>query len=286
MCSDENTSFTPFCDEYDIIFILESNLTASVLPNFAEYTAIANPSLKYCNHGGIAVYVKNYLIKSVMDISFNECYVTFRLDTAPNYLFGGVYIQPENSKYFSPNMFADLDTLLLRCTEHNFIPFIGGDFNARMGDFNELSTLLHYQKNVDMKTNKHGRLYMTDICKRNNVYPVNHMKYGGVMYKGDFTYYKKEKKSQIDIVLTNKEGRKDITSFDIVDTNWHVSDHRPTSLQLRLSCTTPSYAILARAEDMNYEYSSTQVKIQKHNKSYNSETINEYINNNKDLRHD
>ena len=96
--------------------------------------------LKYCSHGGIAVYIKNTYVKNIIDLSYNECYLTLRLDFAPCYLFGCVYIQPENSKYFNPNMFASLNSLLSRCTEKCFTPFIGGDFNARIGDLNVLST--------------------------------------------------------------------------------------------------------------------------------------------------
>ena len=59
------------------------------------------------------------------------------------------------------------------------------------------------QNYVDKTTNSHGRIFMADICKRNNVYLLNHLKYKGISYDGDFTYYKNEKMSQIDLVLTN-----------------------------------------------------------------------------------
>ena len=93
-----------------------------------------------------------------------------------------MYIQPENSKYFIPNMFADLDTLLSRCVEYNYIPYIGGDFNPRLGDLNMLSASWHNNKNFDVSTNKHGRTYLTDICKRNDIYPINHLRYKGVIF--------------------------------------------------------------------------------------------------------
>ena len=100
------------------------------------------------------------------------CYLTLRFDFTPCYLFGGVYIQPENSKYLSPNMFASLDSLLSRCTERCFTPYIGGDFNARLGDLNGLSPW-KYSMNVDEYINRYGRIYMTGICRMNNVYPIN-----------------------------------------------------------------------------------------------------------------
>ena len=199
-------------------------MTYLALPKIVNYTTFADPKKKFCNHGGIAAYVKNCFASNIFDLSYNECYVSFRLDIAPTYLFGGVYINPENSKYFTPEMFAELDSLLVRCDENDYIPYIGGDFNSRLGDFNLLCSSWHYESNVDRTTNSHGRIFMADICKRNNVHPLNHLKYKGVSYDGDFTDYKNEKMSQIDLVLTNDKG-KNVKSFKIVDCNWHISDH-------------------------------------------------------------
>ena len=195
---------------HDVIFILESNLSTPVLTKIENYTAYADANLKICKHGGIAAYAKNSYAKNIFDLSFSECYVTFRFDFAPTYIVRGVYIQPENSKYFSPNMFAELDSLLSRCIECDYIPFIGGDFNSRLGDLNLLSKSWHYSKNVDVATNVHGRTFMTDICKRNDIY-----KYKCTNFEGDFTYIKNEKKSQIDFTSTNSDGRNHITSFSI-----------------------------------------------------------------------
>ena len=114
------------------------------LPKIVNYTAFADPKKNFCNHGGIAAYVKNCFASNIFDLSYNECYVSFRLDIAPTYLFGGVYINPENSKYFTPEMFTELDSLLVRCDENDYIPYIG-DFNSRLGDFNLLCSSWHYK---------------------------------------------------------------------------------------------------------------------------------------------
>ena len=226
---------------YDVIFILEANLATSVLPSVKHYTAYANPNLKLCIHCGIAVYEKNDYSKNIFDLSYGECYITFRFNFAPNYIFGGVYIQPENAGYFNPSMCAQLASILSHCVECNYIPYIGGDFNARLGNWNLLSKSWHYSNNIDTITNKYGRTFMTDICKRNNIYPINHLK------------YKHEKKSQIDFILTNCMGREFITSFS--DQNWHISDHRPVYLNMYIDYATASSTLLVRAEDLNYEFS-------------------------------
>ena len=157
-----------------MILCLYSRRTTSCdyLPKIQSYTKISNPSVKQCNHGGIVVYVKNNIFKNVFNITHNECFLTFRLDIAPQYIFGGVYIQPENSRYFNMKMFADLDTLLVNIQENGYIPFIDGDFNARLGDLNKLETCWIYEDNCDVTSNRHGRMYISDICNRNKMFPI------------------------------------------------------------------------------------------------------------------
>ena len=60
---------------------------------------------------------------------------------------------------FKLQMFADVDNLLARCNSCNYIPFIGGDFNTRMGDLNNLALSWKYETNSDSTTNKHGRIH-------------------------------------------------------------------------------------------------------------------------------
>ena len=38
----------------------------------------------HCTQGGIAVYMKKKLVKNVIDISYNRCFLTFRFDFAPS----------------------------------------------------------------------------------------------------------------------------------------------------------------------------------------------------------
>ena len=89
------------------------------------------------------------MLHYVINLIYNECYISFRFDFAPNVLFGGIYIQPENSKYFKLQTFADVDNLLARCNSCNYISFIGGGFNTRMGDLNNLALSWKYETNRD-----------------------------------------------------------------------------------------------------------------------------------------
>ena len=126
------------------------------------------------------------------------------------------YVQPESSKHYSDRMFTDVDQMFSKCHENGYIPFIGGDFNSRLGNLNNISSKTwKYEDNCDVITNKHGRTFMVDICKRNKIYPVNHLKYKEETFHGDFTYIKNEKKSQIDYIFTNTRGRNEIVSFEV-----------------------------------------------------------------------
>ena len=125
-----------FDDNYDMIFISETNLGYSALPQFHDYTLVADPNKKTCACGGIAWYVRNQLAKHVTQTQFNDSYISFRLDIAPRYVFIGAYIQPEGARNFKVNMFADVGAILSDCKEKGLIPYIGGDFNSRPGDFN------------------------------------------------------------------------------------------------------------------------------------------------------
>ena len=180
-------------------------------------------------------------------------------------------------------MFADPYSLISNCTERDFTPYIGGDFNARLGDLNLLSKSWKYMSNVDINTNKHGRSYMTDICKENNVFPINHLKYKNKIMDGDFTYIKNDKKSQIDFAITNTNGRKFIKKFEIINHDWHFSDHRPICLSIDIDCTVSSFSLLSRAKDLNYEYTPDTPTIHRFNKCYNIESIDDYIEHHKDV---
>ena len=105
-----------------MIFISETNLGYDALPSFKEYTMVADPSKKTCIYGGIAWYIKTSLAKHVFQTQFNDAYISFRLTICPNYVFIGVYVQPEGARYFNVNMFADLGAHLAECYEKGLTP--------------------------------------------------------------------------------------------------------------------------------------------------------------------
>ena len=150
-------------------------------------------------------------------------------------------------------MFSELITDLLDCQSQGLVPYIGGDFNCRIGN---PSDLLHqssvvFNINIDDKTNKHGRTFFKDLCNLCNVLPVNCMSYNSRPIDNDFTFYRGTSKSQINFALTNLQGRGNIERFEIAKHDWHLSDHRMIILELNVDTDTNSTFLLARAMDLN-----------------------------------
>ena len=89
---------------------------------------------------------------------------------------------------------------------------------------------------------------------------LNHLRMCGKTYPGDFTYYKAEKKSQLDFVFTDRVGMKYVKDYTICNENWHLSDHRPLCLEIRATEAISCNAVLRRAKDLNYEFDPHHVK--------------------------
>ena len=97
----------------------------------------------------------------------------FRLNIAPHILFGGAYILPENSKYFSLAMFAKIDSILYDCKIFNYTPLLGGTLINELAKSISLpSRTWKYEGNCDPVTNKHGRVHLSDLCRRNKGYQL------------------------------------------------------------------------------------------------------------------
>ena len=263
----------------DIVFVSETSAGYDAVPNIQGYSKYADQDVRTLNHGGIAFYVKSALVPHIFNVSFHTSYVTFRLNYMPSLVFIGCYIQPENSRYFEANLFSELASFLLLLREKKLIPIMGGDMNCRFGDLNLVNedNPLLYEKNADLNSNKHGLTYGKDLCAVGNIFPLNHLVYRGKIFDGDFTYFKGEKKSQIDYVFTNKDGLKRIKKFSIHSDNWHLSDHRAVSVELIASRMVNSAFLLKRAKELNYEFQPNRSSIVRHLGSYNIDVFTNFL---------
>ena len=113
-----------------------------IIPEIKNYTKFADSKIQVTNHGGVVAYVHNSISSHVFDVIYETCFISLRIDLVPQFNFIGVYIQPENSPYFTTSLFCNLSSFLMTLNERDIIPVMGGDLNCRFG---KLNTAFHVQ---------------------------------------------------------------------------------------------------------------------------------------------
>ena len=264
-----------------IVFVLESALGYDIIPNVKFYRKLADTSIESLNHGGVVAYIDKNIFSHVFEITYSKFYIAFRLDFVPHFIFIGVYIQPINSPYFDSNMYGILSELILSYRERNLIPIIGGDINCRFGDLNHaFREQRHlYNENADTITNLQGLTYGVDMCNSCQVFPVNHLKLPNKTFTGDYTYFKADKRSQIDFLFTDSAGIKHILDLVIPVNDWHLSDHRSLLVELKADESINPSTLLRRAKDLNYIFDPDHVKPKRYLSEYNLDTFENYLRN-------
>ena len=97
----------------------------------------------------------------------------------PNIFFMGVYIYPLGSRDYSQADYGCVIDEINYWIQKGCQPYIGGDFNSRLGDINEISTKSlkwRYSKNLDDNINSH-RNHFKNMCDLLNILPLNHCVY-------------------------------------------------------------------------------------------------------------
>ena len=246
--------------DYDVVFLSETHANGSLMKYVEGFNIIADPTFTSNNNGGMASYVSCRLFPYITNIRFSKCTLSFSFSILPGFCFMLTYMYPLDSINYNLDDFGILSEELSYWLDNGFIPFMGGDYNARLGDLGILAqkTLKwRYSTNIDSNINSHGRL-LADICELHNILPLNHCNYYDRIWDGRFTYHKAGKSSQIDFVFTNQQGRKYITDFKIIDSSWHMSDHLPLSLHLRLPFQISMDMLFARALELNTSFQPTK----------------------------
>ena len=105
-----------------------------------------------------------------------------------------------------------------------------------------------------MIDNYNGRNYGIDLCNTGNILPLNHLRYKNRTFDGNYTYFKADKRSQIDYAFTNLEGIKHIENFEVITEDWHISDHLPICADIRVPEAIHTSFLLKRARELNYEF--------------------------------
>ena len=111
------------------------------------------------------------------------------------------------------------------------------------------------------------------MCATCKVHPINDLTYKGKQFQSDFTYIKRDKKSHIDFILTNKTGLNNVLEFS---DDWHLSDHRPVALTLRLPHSLNVNNLYSRALDLNAERLANNNVVRLTSK-YNYDLVSQYM---------
>ena len=153
------------------------------------------------------------------------------------------YIVPVDSPFADISEFSKVANMF--CPKNKCTVIGGGDLNARVGDIaQKLPTNCSYRKNVDREVNEHGKT-LQEICKSYKCYILNNMDIGSITMDGNFTFHKGVRKSQNDLVLTNKAGLESVRSLCINEVGWNPSDHAPLSVMVELDVTDDKIAVEA-----------------------------------------
>ena len=174
-----------FMKNLDIIFLSETHCVVKVLDGFTKYGDPAFQMVK--KHGGVAVYVRDEYVKYFKNLRFSKSTISFSL--SPNLFFTGVYIYQIDSRNYEDTDYGSVVNDINYWLTKGYHPYIGSDYNSRIGDINKLSEKSlkwRYSKNVDHDTNSHCALF-SDMCELLNILPLNHSCYRG------YTYFKGNK---------------------------------------------------------------------------------------------
>lgn len=137
---------------------------------------------------------------TVIDTSAQE-QIWFQLQSVPSIIFGGTYIPPSDSPYFSYESSSEIQA---KTQDTSFGYVVVGDMNTRCGD--KVKELIEgsndlYYKPIDVSVNNNGKSII-QVCKDNNLLVVNNLHTMCHSFPSSLTYRKRKKWiSEVDYCL-------------------------------------------------------------------------------------
>ena len=245
---------------FDIIFITETHFIIGTRFSVPLFTAFHNPLSDHTDrkpHGGISCFIRTSLLHLVTNVNKNIS-ETIIIDFFGGHRVFGNYIVPSSSPYFDDGAFSNVANRFLP-KDSNSVVIGGGDVNARIGDIQQkLPANCSYKKNEDEFVSESGRT-IRSICTSYNCYVINNMNIGPVSCDGGFTFEKGGRKSQNDLVFTNKHGLTHIRKFMIHEIGWNPSDHCPVSVEVDLDVTDKNLRVAA-SKDILFQYNNDDIR--------------------------
>ena len=96
------------------------------------------------------------------DLRFSKSTISFTISTFPNCFFMGVYVYPIDSHNYEDTDCGSVVTEINDWLEKGYVSYIGGDFNSRLGNINEISEKSlkwTFSENIDRGINSHRKLF-------------------------------------------------------------------------------------------------------------------------------
>ena len=219
---------------YDIIVLTEThfNIRSKCPENFV-IVATSPPTESKRPRGGVAIYKKIHCpLQFTTLLNIPDCTVCEIQNT--NIILIACYIPPNNSQYYSDELFDQLKGMIDYFISEKTI-YVIGDLNSRFGDLNDISQH-QYQPNPDKTVNQNGTKLRNILTDLPHLTLLNGLLHNNKTFKSAFTFYRGKNTSQIDICLTNNlENTEKLSILPKVV----VSDHSPVVVSIKAIQSPP-----------------------------------------------
>ena len=240
--------------------------------------------------GDVIIIHKNFLENKIDLVQTDQHYLWIKLKTKTKNVLNesrlvyicAAYVPPVNSKYYSDEIFSNIEKDITFYSRNGDCIILVGDFNARTSnkpDFIDTSvndksfeiidapqdvqsvSINTGRNNYDSHSNKHGDRIL-DICKACNVRIMNGRKSGDTFGKPTF-YSHDGSSSCIDYIIISDEFFQSISSF-VVQPQIPISDHCIITSRLKVSGTNIN---LQNQADDNYKWTKLASNFHWNNRS-------------------
>ncbi len=189
------------------------------------------------NRGGVALLVKHYLEKYIQRIDTTvEDQIWLEFSFLPDVIFGGVYIPPADSPYFSLDAFSKLQGKVLPPTSRYILL---GDMNSMFGPLvNEVIGKKQreagwaYDPSPDgvAHPNQNAK-HIARVCQSWHLVVLNNLRTAKQVYRGALSFRRGQNWiSELDICLITPSLVDNVTSLRFDQSCHRPSNHAPFSL--------------------------------------------------------
>ena len=256
----------------DILIISEThfNIRIKCPENFVSVEK-SPPTESKRPRGGVAIYKKIHCaLQFTTLLNIQDCTVCEINNT--NTILIAIYIPPNNSQYFNEDIFEHLKSMLTYFLPHKSI-YIVGDMNSRFGNMNtNVKPQLRYKINPDTSTNQNGLKLIKILQEFPEMVLLNGLHDEYKKFDSDFTFFRGNKATQIDICITNNTINTD--NLKILHKN-PISDHTPVLVTFKTDLNPPLDLIDSCASKfLSYDHYDINRKLRRPIKLENCNLLN------------